>query len=106
VVDTIVNHASKLIVTAVLFFLSFEVFAQNTIRTRNYTCNELRQLVRAEGQVRVRGLFGVPTIILSNPRDCFAETRAIRSTWRTKNVFFCRAGFICKVNSDDDIDDN
>jgi len=93
-------------IASVLFFVSVDLYANSAIRSRNYTCNQIRQLVQAEGEVKIRGFLGAVTVH-SSRRGCGRYQRAVRSTWRTSDAFFCTVGFGCKAyNNDDDDDDN
>jgi len=90
-----------IVFVTVTLLVSFNLLAQSGIRTKNYKCSELLQLVQAEKQLSVRGFFG-STQVFSSPRSCGRNARAVRANWRTLDKTFCAAGFTCSFYSNDD----
>jgi len=97
---------SIILVLAALAFSapSFGVEVEK-VRAKNYTCQELQDLVQAEGTVHVYG-FG-SLLVHANENACDGyrlgeRQEAYKTTWKTKDERFCVAGVSCRIDYNDD----
>ena len=71
------------------------------VRSKDFTCSELQELVQEEGAVKIRS-FG-SALVYSNANDCVDDLpvhddfQVFRSTWNTMDKFFCVVGYRCNI---------
>lgn len=85
--------------TAAILLLSFTAgtsIAEAPISSRSYQCQELRDLVAERKRVVLRGFLGTSRSVYASPASCDnVVEKAVKSSWRTKNVFSCLVGYTC-----------
>ncbi len=69
------------------------------VKAKNYTCDELKQIVQEEGTVHVYG-FG-SLLVHSSSSACRGyefgkKIEAYKTTWKTIDKRFCIAGYSCR----------
>jgi hypothetical protein len=70
--------------------------AEAPINARSYQCQELKQLVADKGRVYLKGILGTKSSVYASPGSCNEiHEVAVRSAWRTKDVFSCVVGYRC-----------
>jgi len=77
------------------------------VKSKDYTCAELNQLVQDEGTVHIKWIGSLD--VHSSADACrgskFGDPIVPYTTsWRTIDKFFCTAGYSCRVSSTDDDD--
>ena len=97
------NRILLLAIFVTIVSVSACVTSGNAIVSKNYTCDEFRELIASERKTLVKTLLGA-TEVSRSPRSCGFRSVPSRSTWRTSDVTFCSAGFICRIDLDDDDD--
>jgi len=84
---------------AAILLLSFTAgtsIAESPINTRSYQCQELIDLVAERKKVVLRGFLGTSRSVHASPASCEnVVQKAVKSSWRTKNVFSCAVGYTC-----------
>ena len=98
---------NKLLLIASLFIFSSFTYASYdsdaiTVRSKNYTCSELQDLVEEQGVVNIRYLGSLS--VYAHARDCVRniklphqEYTVFKSTWKTIDKRFCVAGYSCRA---------
>ena len=75
------------------------------VKSKDFTCAELNQLVQEEGTVHIKWLGSLD--VHSRASDCnFSRNGrrlvAFQTTWRTMDKRFCVAGYSCKPDLTDE----
>ena len=75
------------------------------VRSKDYTCEDLQDLVQEEGTVHIKWIGSLD--VHSSTSACDGrvhgrEQEAYQSSWRTIDKKFCLAGYSCRVDLSDD----
>ena len=76
------------------------------IQSRDYQCQELKDLIDEQEQLFLRGVLGSSSIVFASADSCHSILeRPIASAWKTRDVFSCVVGYRCMDNNtlDNDI---
>lgn len=70
--------------------------AEVPLNARSFQCEELKQLVAEKGRVYLRGILGTKSSVYASASSCNdIHEVAVKSAWRTKDVFSCVVGYRC-----------
>lgn len=93
-----------MILTAVAAFSSTSYADIMSVKAKDYTCAELKELVQDEGAVHIFG-FG-SRVVYANENACDRMMlhgeylEAFQTTWKTSDARFCTAGYSCRIDWD------
>ncbi len=78
--------------------------AKMTVKSKDYSCSELKELVQEEGTVHIKWIGSVD--VHSSPSACnyrkYGRLQVpYQTTWRTTDKWFCVAGYSCKDDPND-----
>jgi len=91
-----IRSAYSIVIATLLLVTSGHSLAETPLRSRDYQCEELRQLVADKGRVYLRGFLGSKSSVYSSAESCdYLHEVAIKSAWRTKDVRSCVVGYRC-----------
>ncbi len=95
----VVRNITISVFTAVILLTSFNVFAQEAIKTKEFTCIELQELLAVEKQLSFKVWLGA-TPVYSGLDSCDYFSEPVSTGWRTKDTNFCAVGYTCKLRQD------
>ncbi len=92
----------KKLLPAVLLLASTSVVADSmlkvSVKSRDYTCADLQELVRQESHVVLSGFLNSKARVYPTSENCKSvhDLRPTKPSWKTKDTRFCIAGFVCQ----------
>ena len=90
--------------TIAVLFLSLVAgasIAAGAVRSKDFTCQELRTLVVEREKVKLKGFLGTRITVHSEARGCdIVHEVPFPSSWRAKDHFSCVVGFRCERRID------
>ncbi len=99
-----IRTANSLLLASLLIAASGTSVAEVPLKARAYQCQELRDLVTEKERVYLKGFLGSKSSVYSSASSCSElHEVAVKSAWRTSDVFSCVIGYRClpRVDIDD-----
>jgi len=74
------------------------------VKSKDYTCSDLQDLVQEEGTVHIKHWGSLD--VHASPNACFGtqfghRLEAYTASWKTIDKRFCIAGYSCRIDNDD-----